>query len=125
MLAHACALPLFVWHERSYKFEIFVCYTSWFSTKVILLEYWIIVASPGSLKGQRRGTCGHAMAAFDLHEKCAWCCDKKVGDGPCVKGQDCVICEGFMHALFLFLFGTKGVTNLKYLCVILVGFQRK
>ena len=65
---------------------------------MILLEYWIIVASPGSLKGQRRSTCGHAMAAFDLHEKCARCCDKKVGDDPCVKGQDCVICEGFTDA---------------------------
>ena len=84
--------------DRVYKFEIFVCYTSWFSTKVILLEYWIIMASPGSLKGQRHGTCGHAMAAFDSHEKCARCRDKKVGDDPCVKRQDCVICEGFTDA---------------------------
>ena len=44
------------------------------------------MASPGSLKGQRHGTCGHAMAAFDLHEKCARCRDKKVGKDPCVKG---------------------------------------
>ena len=56
------------------------------------------MASPGSLKGHRRGSCGHAMAAFDLHEKCARCRDKKVGDDPCVKGQDCVICEGFTDA---------------------------
>ena len=56
------------------------------------------MASPGSLKGQRRGTCGHAMAAFDLHEKCARCREKKIGDDPCVKGQICVICEGFSEA---------------------------
>ena len=53
------------------------------------------MASPGNLKGQRRGTCGHAMAAFDLHEKCARCRDKKMGEDPCVKGLECVICEGF------------------------------
>ena len=53
------------------------------------------MASPGSLKGQRRGTCEHAMAAFDLHEKCARCREKKVGEDLCVEGQICVICEGF------------------------------
>ena len=53
------------------------------------------MASPGNLKGQRRGTCGHAMAAFDVHEKCARCRDKKMGEDPCVKGLECVICEGF------------------------------
>ena len=35
------------------------------------------------------------MAGFDSHEKCACCRDKKVGDDSCVKGQDCLICEGF------------------------------
>ena len=65
--------------DKVYEFKTFVCYTPWFSIKVILFEFWIIMASPGSLKGQRRGTCGHAMAAFDLHEKCARCRDKKVG----------------------------------------------
>ena len=53
------------------------------------------MASPGSLKGQRCGICGHAMAAFDLHEKCEQCRNKKVGEDPCVKGKDCLICEGF------------------------------
>ena len=56
------------------------------------------MASPGKLKGQRRGSCGHAMAAFDSHEKCARCRHKKVGDDPCVKGQDCLICERFTDA---------------------------
>ena len=35
------------------------------------------------------------MAAFDSHEKCVCCRDKKVGDDSCVKGQDCLIFEGF------------------------------
>ena len=38
------------------------------------------------------------MAAFDFHQKCARCRDKKVDDDPCVKGQDCLICEGFTEA---------------------------
>ena len=49
------------------------------------------MASPG----QRRGSCGHVMAGFDLHKKCARCREKKVGDDPCVKGQDCEICDSF------------------------------
>ena len=48
-----------------------------------------VMASPG----QRRGSCGHVMAGFDLHKKCARCRDKKVGDDPCVKGQDCELCD--------------------------------
>ena len=47
------------------------------------------MASPGEFKGQRKGSCGHIMAAFDNHEKCARCRDKKVGQDPCV------ICDGF------------------------------
>ena len=47
------------------------------------------MASPG----QRRGSCGHVMAGFDLHKKCARCRDKMVGDDPCVKGQDCELCD--------------------------------
>ena len=38
------------------------------------------------------------MAVFDLHEKCARCREKKIGDDLCVKGQICVICEGFSEA---------------------------
>ena len=81
-----------------YKLNFIVCYTSVFATNLQLLDYIVIMASPGSLKGQRRGTCGHAMAAFDLHEKCAHCREKKIGDDLCVKGQSCVICEGFSEA---------------------------
>ena len=50
-----------------------------------------IMASPG----QRRGSCGHVMAAFDLHKKCARCRDKKMGDDPWVKGQRCDLCDSF------------------------------
>ena len=35
------------------------------------------------------------MAAFDQHEKCARCREKKLGQDPCVIGNNCVICEGF------------------------------
>ena len=54
-----------------------------------------IMASPGEFKGQRKGSCGHIMAAFDLHDKCARCREKRVGHDPCVLGNDCSICEGY------------------------------
>ena len=38
------------------------------------------------------------MAAFYLHEKCARCREKKVGDDPCVKGKACNMCKGFTDA---------------------------
>ena len=47
------------------------------------------MASPG----QRRGTCGHVMAGFDLHKKCARCRDEKLGDDPCVRDKDCPVCD--------------------------------
>ena len=46
-----------------------------------------------SSPGQKRGTCGHIMAVFDNHRKCARCRDKGVGDNPCVKKQECKICQ--------------------------------
>ena len=48
-----------------------------------------------SSPGQRRGSCGHAMAGFDSHSKCARCRDKGVGDDPCVLKKDCDVCKGF------------------------------
>ena len=53
------------------------------------------MASPGDKKGQRRGSCGHVMAIFDLHDKCAWCCDKLIGEDACVRDKPCSICDGF------------------------------
>ena len=49
------------------------------------------MASPG----QSRGTCGHAMALFDSHTKCARCRDKGLGQDPCVEKKDCAICNSF------------------------------
>ena len=51
--------------------------------------FLIIMSSPG----QKRGSCGHVMALFDNHKKCARCRDKGVGDDPCVKKLDCSICS--------------------------------
>ena len=44
-----------------------------------------------SSPGQKRGTCGHVMAVFDNHKKCARCRDKGVGDDLCIKEQECKI----------------------------------
>ena len=51
-----------------------------------------------SSPGQKRGTCGHIMALFDNHKKCARCREKGVGDDPCVKKLDCQICKAFTPA---------------------------
>ena len=59
------------------------------------------MASPGEFKGQRRGSCGHVMAAFDSHDKCACCRNKKVGEDPCVKGQACIIVSGGYYGLLM------------------------
>ena len=53
------------------------------------------MASPGDFKGQYRGACGHIMAAFDLHERCARCREKKLGEDPCVKDKPCSLCDKF------------------------------
>ena len=51
-----------------------------------------------SSPGQKRGTCGHVMAVFDNHKKFARCRDKGVGDDPCVKKQECKICQALTPA---------------------------
>ena len=56
------------------------------------------MASPGEFKGQHRGACGHIMAAFDLHEPCARCRDKKLGQDPCVQDKPCSICDNFSES---------------------------
>ena len=52
------------------------------------------MASPGDTKGQRRGVCGHIMASFDLHKRCARCREKGLGDDDCVAKKSCFICDG-------------------------------
>ena len=44
---------------------------------------------------QCRGSCGHMMAGFDTHKKCARCRDKGIGDDPYVKQEICDICDSF------------------------------
>ena len=56
------------------------------------------MAPPGDKKGQRRGSCGHVMASFDLHDKCARCRDKLIGEDNCVVDKPCKICDGFSDA---------------------------
>ena len=48
-----------------------------------------------SSPSQRRGSCGHMMAGFDLHGVCARCRNKKKGTDPCIEkpGADCHICK--------------------------------
>ena len=48
-----------------------------------------------SSPGQRLGSCGHAMAGFDSHSKCARCRDKGLGDDPCILKKECLICKRF------------------------------
>ena len=63
------------------------------------------MASPGDKKGQRRGVCGHIMASFDLHKRCARCRDKGIGDDDCVAKRSCVIMStplGGGHIIFAF-----------------------
>ena len=45
--------------------------------------------------GQKRGTCGHIMAIFDGHLKCAQCRNKGVGEDNYVLKKDCPICKAF------------------------------
>ena len=66
------------------------------------------MASPGDFEGQHRGACGHVMAAFDLHERCARCREKKIGEDPCVKGKSYVTISR-IHKGKLFLLHHTGL----------------
>ena len=71
----------------------FICeFIHFISHLNISTEVLIIMSSPG----QKRGTCGHVMAIFDGHLKCARCQDKGlVGEDNCVLKKDCPICKAF------------------------------
>ena len=56
------------------------------------------MASPGDKKGQRKGSCGHIMAAFDSHDKCARCREKRIGEDNCVLNKQCLICDNFTES---------------------------
>ena len=62
------------------------------SDPLVSTSFLIIMSS----SGQNRGSCGHVMALFDNHKKCARCHEKGVGDDPCVKKLDCQIFKAFM-----------------------------
>ena len=47
------------------------------------------MASPG----QWKGACGHIMASFDKHSRCARCRDKGLGDDPCISKLPCEYCK--------------------------------
>ena len=70
------------------------------------------MASPGDFKGQRRGACGHIMAAFDLHERCARCREKKLGEDPCVKDKPSVFILLRVSASFVAILGRKDAYTL-------------
>ena len=74
--------------------RIFLFYTELdtFDSSLRSLE---VLSTTMSSPGQRRGSCGHAMAGFDFHSKCAHCRDKGLGDNPCVQKKECDICRGF------------------------------
>ena len=75
------------------KFYKEICYFILFQVvRINSTSFLIIMSSPG----QKRGSCGHVMAIFDNHKKCAHCREKGVGDNLCVKKQDCQICKAFM-----------------------------
>ena len=51
-----------------------------------------------SSPGQKRGSCGHAMAIFDGHAFCARCREKGKGEEPCIANKDttdCSLCNSF------------------------------
>ena len=43
--------------------------------------------------GQKRGSCGHAMARFDGHSFCACCRDKGKGEEPCIANKETADCK--------------------------------
>ena len=62
------------------------------------------MASPG----QRCGLCGHKMAGFDMHDKCARCRDKGLGSDACIVGSAiCKICDAFTDSQLLSIPSTK------------------
>ena len=69
----------------------FNCEFIHFILHLLLSTKVLIIISPG----QKRGTCGHVMAIFDGHLKCARCQDKGVGEDNCVLKKDCPICKAF------------------------------
>ena len=58
-------------------------------SELLPLVDFSIMASPG----QKKGACGHIMASFDKHSRCARCREKGQGDDPCVQNLQCDFCS--------------------------------
>ena len=92
MRVHAYFLLLFGAKTRGRPFlgETFILYsvTGYILINSLCRSYcFIAMESPG----QRRGSCGHKMAGFDMHDKCS-----RLGKDPCiVGGAICKICDSF------------------------------
>ena len=43
---------------------------------------------PHHASGQKKGSCGHVMAIFDSHLKCAHCHEKGEETDSCVSGEE-------------------------------------
>ena len=68
---------------------IFLKFIAFLCVLVLSSDILTVMASPG----QRKGGCGHIMASFDQHSRCARCRDKGHGDDACVKKLPCEFCE--------------------------------
>ena len=89
------------------------CSTPNSTALVHLLRRLEVLSTTMSSPGQRRGSCGHIMAGFDSHSKCACCRDKGLGDDPCVQKKECDICRGF----------TPELENFNYLIVAFISYK--
>ena len=75
---------------QSVQHEVFLRHLQTFILLSIIRTFiasGVVMASPG----QKEGSCGHIMALFDAHSKSARCCEKGIGQDPCIEK----ICDNF------------------------------
>ena len=75
--------------HRYFEVGYFLSSLPFLCVLVVSTDILTVMASPG----QRKGVCGHIMASFDQHSRCARCRDKEHGDDACVKKLPCDFCE--------------------------------
>ena len=73
------------------------CSTSNTSILFQLLRSSTVFSMTMSSPGQRRGSCGHAMAGFDSHSKCARCRDKGVEIVMSARGLPLIRSSNWLH----------------------------
>ena len=86
-LAHGVYRRVF---SQSVQHEVFLRHLQTFILFSIIRTFiasGVVMASPG----QKKGSCGHIMALFDAHSKCACCREKGIGQDPCVEKKQCQI----------------------------------